>query len=68
VIVGVNILGQAIKYFILDSLSITTIMFMQPLLLGRLITKSIEMSFYLRSRIGSGFKRPLYVLCEALAY
>jgi len=66
--VGVNILGQAIKCLILNSLSITTIIFAQPLLLGRSTTKSIKMSFYLWSRIGSGFKRPLYVLYEALAY
>jgi hypothetical protein len=65
--VGVNILGQAIKYLILDSLSITTIIFMQPLLLGRSIIKLIKISFYLWSGTGSGFSRPLYVLCKALA-
>jgi len=65
--VGVNILGQAIKCLILDSWSITTIIFIQPLLMGRLITKLIKISFYLRSGIGSGFKKLLYVLCEALA-
>ena len=67
-IVGVNILGQAIKCLILDSWSITTIIFIQPLLTGSLIIKLIKMSFYLWSRIGSGFRKPLYVLCEALAY
>jgi len=61
-------LGQAIKCFILDSWSITTIMFIQPLLIGRSTTKLIKMSFYLRSGIGSGFRKPLYVLCKALAY
>jgi len=60
-------LGQAIKCFILDSWSITTIMFMQPLLLGRLTTKLIKMSFHLQSGTSSGFKKPLYVLYEALA-
>jgi hypothetical protein len=65
--VGVDILGQAIKYLILDSRSTTTIMFVQPLLMGRSITKSIEMSFYLRSRIGSGFRSLLYVSYKALA-
>ena len=65
--VGVNILGQAIKCLILDSRSITTIMFVQPLLTGRLTTKSINISFYLRSRIGSSFRSPLYDSCEALA-
>jgi len=59
--------GQAIKCLILDSWSITTIIFMQPLLIGRLIIKLIKTSFYLWFGIGSGFKRPLYVLCEALA-
>ena len=66
--VGVNILGQAIKCLILDSWSITTIIFIQPLLIGRLIIKSIEMSFYLWFRIGSGFRSLLYVLYKALAY
>jgi len=65
--VGVNILGQAIKCLILDSWSITTIMFVQPLLLGRLIIKLIKISFYFWSGTGSSFKRPLYALCEALA-
>jgi len=64
---GANMLGQAIKCLILDSRSITTIMFVQPLLLGRLITKLIKISFYLWSGTGSGFRKPLYVLCEALA-
>ena len=59
--------GQAIKYFILDSRFITTMMFMQSLLIGSLITKSIKMSFYLQSRTSSGFKKPLYILCETLA-
>jgi len=66
--IGINILGQAIKCLILDSWSITTIIFMQPLLIGRLITKLIKISFYLWSRTGSGFKRLLYVLYKALAY
>ena len=44
---GINILGQAIKCLILDSWSITTIIFVQPLLMGSLITKLIKMSFYL---------------------
>ena len=65
--VGVDILEQAIKYLILYSWSITTIIFIQPLLIGRLITKLIKISFYLRSRIGSSFRRPLYVLYKALA-
>jgi len=65
--VGVNILGQAIKYLILDSWSITTIMFAQPLLIGRLITKLIKISFHLWFGIGSGFKKPLYFLYKALA-
>jgi len=59
--------GQAIKYFILDSRSITTIMFIQPLLTKNSTIKLIKMSFYLRSRIGSGFRKPLYVLYKALA-
>jgi phosphoglycerol transferase MdoB-like AlkP superfamily enzyme len=66
--VGVDILGQAIKCLILDSWSITTIIFIQPLLIGRLIIKLINISFYLQSRIGSSFRSLLYVLCEALAY
>jgi len=65
--VGVNILGQAIKCLILDSWSITTIMFIQPLLMGSLTTKLIEISFHLWSRTGSGFRKPLYVLYKALA-
>jgi len=65
---GVNILGQAIKCLILDSWFITTIMFIQPLLMGSLITKLIKISFYLRSRTGSGFRKPLYILYKALAY
>ena len=65
---GANILGQAIKCFILDSWSITTIIFIYPLLAGSLIIKLIEISFYLWFRTGSGFKTPLYVLCKALAY
>jgi hypothetical protein len=64
---GVDILGQAIRYLILDSQFITTIIFSQPLLLGSLIIKLIKMSFYLQFRTGSGFKRPLYVLYKALA-
>ena len=67
-IVGVDILGQAIKYLILDSQSITTIIFSQPLLLGSLIIKSIKISFYLQSRTGSGFRRPLYILYKTLVY
>ena len=65
---GVNMLGQAIKYLILDSWSITTIMFIQPLLIGSLTIKLIKMSFHLRSGTGSGFRKPLYVLRKALAY
>ena len=65
--VGVNILGQAIKYLILDSRSTTTIIFIQPLLIGRSITKLIKISFYLQSGTGSSFRSPLYVLYEALA-
>ena len=64
---GINILGQAIKCLILDSRSITTIMFIQPLLIGSSTTKLIKMSFHLRSRTGSGFRKPLYILCKALA-
>ena len=44
---GVDILGQAIKYFILDSQFITTIIFIQPLLTGRLIIKLIKIFFHL---------------------
>jgi len=65
---GVNILGQAIKCLILDSWSITTIIFMQPLLIGRSIIKLIKISFHRWSGTGSGFKRPLYVLYKALAH
>ena len=64
---GANILGQAIKCLILDSWFITTIMFVQPLLLGRLTIKLIKISFHLQSGIGSGFRKPLYVLYKALA-
>ena len=67
-IVGINILGQAIRCPILDSQSITTIIFIQPLLIRRLTTKLIKISFYLWSGIGSSFKSLLYVLCKALAY
>ena len=66
--VGTDILGQAIRCFILDSQSITTIMFIQPLLLGRLIIKLIKMFFHLRSGTGRGFRKPLYILYKALAY
>jgi len=65
---GADILGQAIKCFILDSRSITTIMFIHPLLTGSSITKLIKMSFYFWSGTGSSFRKPLYVLCKALAY
>ena len=65
---GINILGQAIKCLILDSWSITTIIFIQLLLIGRLIIKLINISFYLQSRIGSGFRSLLYTLYKALAY
>ena len=44
---SVDILGQAIKYLILDSWSITIIIFIQPLLTERLIIKLIKISFYL---------------------
>ena len=60
--------GQAIKCLILDNQSMTTIIFSQPLLSGSPTIKSIEISFYLRSGTGSGFKRLLYVLYKALAY
>jgi len=60
--------GQAIKYFILDSWSITTIMFIQLLFIGSLIIKLIKISFYLWSKTGNSFKKLLYVLCKALAY
>jgi hypothetical protein len=66
--VGINILGQAIKCLILDSWSITTIIFIYPLLIGRSIIKLIKISFSLRSGIGSSFRRPLYVLYKALAW
>jgi len=66
--VGVNILRQVIKYLILDSRFITTIIFIQPLLKGRLTTKLIKISFHLQSRTGSGFRKPLYVLYKALAH
>ena len=65
---GADMSGQAIKCFILDSRSITTIMFMQPLFIGSLITKLIKISFHFWSRTGSDFRKPLYVLCKALAY
>ena len=67
-IASVDILGQAIKCLILNSWSITTIIFMQPLLTEILTIKLIKMSFYLQSGTGSGFKKPLYVLCKTLAY
>jgi hypothetical protein len=44
---GVNISGQAIKYLILDNRSITTTIFIKPLLIGRLTIKLIKISFYL---------------------
>ena len=65
---GVDILGQAIRCLILDSWSITTIIFIQLLLTGKLIIKLIKISFYLQSRVGSGFSRLLYVLYKALAH
>jgi len=65
--VGINILGQAIKCLILDSRSITTIIFIQPLLMGSLIIKLIKISFYLWSRTGNSFRKLLYVLYKALA-
>ena len=65
---GTNISGQVIRYFILDSWFITTIIFLQPLLLGSPTIKLIEISFYLQSGTGSGFKRLLYVLYNTLAY
>ena len=64
---GTNILRQAIKCFILDSRSITTIIFIQPLFIGRLTIKLIKISFYLQSGTGSGFRKPLYILYKALA-
>ena len=66
-IISVDILGQVIRCLILNSQFITTIMFIQPLLTGRLIIKLIKMSFYLRFGAGSGFSRLLYVLYKALA-
>jgi len=65
---GANILGQAIKCFILDSRSITIIMFIHPLLIGSLTIKLIKISFYLWSGIDNGFRKPLYILYKALAY
>ena len=65
--VGINILGQAIKCLILDSWFITTIIFIQPLLTGSSTIKLIKISFYLWFRTGSGFKKPLYILYKALA-
>ena len=67
VMAGVDISGQAIRCLILDNQSITTIMFIQPLLTGRLIIKSIKIFFYFQSRVGSGFNRLLYILYKALA-
>jgi hypothetical protein len=67
-IVGVNILEQVIKYFILDSRSITTMIFIQPLFIGRSTTKSIKISFYFWSRADSSFKKLLYILYKALTY
>ena len=67
-ITGVNILGQVIRYFILNSQSITTIIFIQPLFTGRLTIKLIKISFYFQSGAGSGFNRLLYILYKALAY
>jgi len=65
---GINILGQAIKCFILNSRSITIIIFMQLLLIRSLTTKLIKISFYFWFRISSGFKKPLYILYKALVY
>ena len=64
---SINISGQAIKCLILDSWFTTTIIFVQPLLMGRLIIKLIKISFHLWSGIGSGFKKLLYILYKALA-
>ena len=66
-IIGIDILGQAIRCLILDSWSTTTIIFIQPLLIGRLIIKLIKITFYLQSRAGSGFSKLLYILYKALA-
>ena len=66
--VGINISRQAIRCLILNSRSITTIIFLQPLLLGRLIIKLIKIFFYFWSKTGSSFKRLLYILCKALAH
>ena len=66
--VYINILGQIIKYLILNSQFITTMVFMQPLLIGKSIIKSIKIFFYLWFGTGSGFKRLLYILYKALAY
>jgi len=60
--------GQAIKYFILDSRSTTIIIFIQPLFTRNSITKLIKISFHLQSRIGNGFRKPLYILYKALAH
>ena len=65
---GVNILKQAIRCFILNSRSIITMIFIQPLLTGRLTIKLIKISFYSQSKAGSGFNKPLYILYKALAY
>ena len=53
---------------ILTDYVITTIVFIQPLLIGRLIIKLIKIFFYLWFRIGSSLRRLFYVLYKALAY
>ena len=63
---NINILKQAIRRFILNSWFITTIIFIQPLLTGRLITKLIKISFYLQFGAGSVFNRLIYILYKAL--
>jgi hypothetical protein len=68
VIIGIDILKQAIKGLILVNQSTTIIIFIQPLLTGKLITKSTKIFFYFRSGADSGFKSLLYILYKALVY
>ena len=61
---SIDILGQAIRCFILDSWSIITIIFLQPLLSGSPIIKLIKIFFYLQFRAESGFKSLLYMSAD----
>jgi len=61
-------LRQAIKYFILNSRFITTIIFIQLLFIGNLIIKLIKIFFFFWFKIGNSFKKPLYILYKALIY